>query len=150
MLDFFPSQFVIGNAEVSGENNVGGIVGKNEGSVIRCATKTDGKTESGSGTADKGSVAGTGTNTGGIAGSNDGVIKDSTNNADVAGGTNTGGVTGSNGNSGTVLGSGNNGNITSSDTEGGRDNTGGLVGKNENEAGDSVSEIGRASCRERV
>ena len=129
----------IGNAEVSGENNVGGIVGKNEGSVIRCATKTDGKTESGSGTADKGSVAGTGTNTGGIAGSNDGVIKDSTNNADVAGGTNTGGVTGSNGNSGTVLGSGNNGNITSSDTEGGRDNTGGLVGKNENEAGDSVS-----------
>ena len=129
----------ISNVEVSGENNVGGIVGKNEGSVIRCATKTDGESESGSGNADKGSVTGTGTGTGGIAGSNDGTIKDSTNNADVTGNVNTGGVAGNNGATGIVSGGGNNGNVTSSDAEGGRDNTGGLVGKNENEAGDSVS-----------
>lgn len=127
----------ISNAEVTGQDNVGGIVGKNEGSVIRCSTKTDGKAESGSGEADKGSVTGKGNNTGGIAGNNEGTIKDSTNNADVTGGSSTGGVAGNNGTAGTVNNGGNNGNVSTSGGDSG--STGALVGKNDNTAGDSVS-----------
>lgn len=125
----------VANTDVAGKDNVGGIAGNNEGDIVRCATKT----ENGPGGAVTGNVTGTGTNTGGITGNNDGIIKDSTNNAEVTGGSaNTGGVTGDNGTNGTVNNGGNNGNVTTN-VPGGKDTVGALVGKNENTAEGSVS-----------
>ena len=105
----------IGNGgKITGKDNVGGIAGKNDGTI-----------SGGSNWAD---VTGTGSNTGGVAGNNTGTINECGNECPVNGKTNTGGITGTNGASGKVTNNTNSGNVTGED----KNTTGAIIGKNDN------------------
>ena len=97
---------------VTGRGNVGGIAGRNDGTIISCMNRA--------------TVAGNGNDVGGVAGINAGTIRDSFNTGTASGKDNVGGIAGTN--TGTVSGGGNSGEVS------GSNNVGGIIGNNAGEA----------------
>ncbi|WP_455652549.1 beta strand repeat-containing protein [Phascolarctobacterium sp.] len=129
------------NSSITGEAQVGGIAGKNYGTIsnvttnhkdITCTLTTVGgivgvnygKLDN---VINKGTITSTGSNLGGIAGSNSGTINNARNEAAIeAKASNVGGIVGSNSAMGTISNSVNSGKITGSNVS----NVGGIVGYN--------------------
>ena len=137
---------------ITGNDNVGGITGTNSGTVNRSdnagavsgrdnvggITGNNSETGKVDNSKNTGTVTGNGTGTGGIAGTNDGALKNDTNTAPVTGKDDVGGITGTNGTGGTVEGCTNSGNV--SKTEEGSGKPGAVIGNNLNENADAVKD----------